>query len=139
MTDSELDNWKRRTTVEVQQLHQALSSATGVTDPSAAMHTIFAGDSALATKLHRIFALAHDSKDALKLRAPRPAQRPAGEERGFQALGPMLGTKLDAAQEAGAREAIEARQRSPRATARSHNELAAAAAAHLRQRSQRGE
>ncbi|KAG8462567.1 hypothetical protein KFE25_010392 [Diacronema lutheri] len=131
MTDAELDAVLLPARVMVDQLLQSLAASSDVTEPSSTLRQILGEQSAQAAKLHRIFAEVHGAKEALKLRAPRPAQRRPGDERGFQALGAMLATKLEVEQEAAAREAL-AKRRAPHATVAAHNELAAAAEAHVR-------
>lgn len=134
MTDAELDAVLVPMRERVKQLHQLLASGTDVADPSAVMRNVLGEEGAYAAKLHQIFSEVHKSKEALKLRAPRPAQRQPGDERGFQALGPMLGTKLEPEQEAAAKEAVAKRQGSQHAVVQSHNELAMAAEEYLRNR-----
>lgn len=134
MMDAKTDDLLVETRNKMTQLKTALEQATDVADPSAAMRRVFGNEGAYAASLHVIFAQVHQSKGTLKLRAPRPARRRQGDERGFQALGFMLGTKLEPEQEAAAVEAVSKRQRGPHGLVHSHNELAIAAEAYLRDR-----
>mmetsp|Transcript_20462 Transcript_20462/g.51959 ORF Transcript_20462/g.51959 Transcript_20462/m.51959 type:complete len:146 (-) Transcript_20462:103-540(-) len=136
MTDAELNAVLPPTREMVKQLHAALVSGAEPADPGVALRSILGEDGAYAAKLHRIFSEVHRSKAAMRLRAPHPVQRRAGDERGFQALGPMLGTKLEAEQETAAKESLSSakRQRLPTVTVEGHSKLAGAAEAYFRER-----
>jgi hypothetical protein len=133
MTDAELDGLLSRTLNQVQILHDVMAHGlTDAADPTAVLSSVLGKESgAYADKLFAIHAEVRHAKQALKLKAPRPAQRRDGDERGFQAIGAMLGTKLEPEQEVAAHEAVR-EQRRLQTSVQGHNELAAAAELYLR-------
>jgi hypothetical protein len=134
MTDAELDSALSTTRNKVQLLHDALAlGSADATDPSAAIIGVLGKEQrAYAAKLHSIFSDVRQSKEGMKLRAPRPAPRRPGDERGFQAIGAMLATKLEAEQEIAAQAAVSEAQGSTRRDVDAHNQLAAAADSYIR-------
>lgn len=134
MTDAELDGLLSRTLSQVQILHDVMAHGLNdASDPSSVLPSVLGKESgAYAEKLFAIHAEVRHAKQALRLKAPRPAQRRDGDERGFQAIGAMLGTKLEPEQEAAAHDAVRERRRL-QASVQGHNELAAAAELYVRE------
>mmetsp|Transcript_23074 Transcript_23074/g.59280 ORF Transcript_23074/g.59280 Transcript_23074/m.59280 type:complete len:155 (-) Transcript_23074:96-560(-) len=125
-----------RTRAEV--LHAAMLQDANVTDPRDVLRRIILGAEgrqSYASLVHRIHADALQKRSTMRLRAPQPAPRRAGDKRSLQALPILIGTKVEADVERDAQEVLRIKRvRTSESDVERHNSLVDAAKSHLLER-----